>query len=305
MAYIGSNLGGLGILLRADAHGIGLNLSLRANWWNRLVAARRRRRAVVGLPGGPAVPPAATISTQGSALAQLVASTPWYHSIDLGGGVKTPGRFDHGAILERYRLPPTLTGKRILDVATFDGFWAFEFERRGAAEVVAIDLEGPLDIDFPPRIRAAATAADAARRFGRGFEIAREALNSNVRRVNCNVYQLDPDRLGQFDVVHVGDLLLHLNNPVLALQNVAKVCTGYALISDVYFPELDFAGQGAPLIEYRGGASDTVWWKFSLAALQRMIVDAGFERVELLSAFRYGLRGQPETIHHAVIQAWK
>src|SRR5207244_9825176 len=72
--------------------------------------------------------------------AREVADVPyWYHSIELGPGVVTPGVFDLRPIVER--LPwPDLAGKRCLDVGTSDGFFAFELERRGAGEVVAVDI---------------------------------------------------------------------------------------------------------------------------------------------------------------------
>jgi SAM-dependent methyltransferase len=107
-----------------------------------------------------------------------------------------------------------------------------------------------------------------------------------------------------FDVVHAGDFLLHLNNPVRALQNMAKACGGYALISEPYAPELDIPGQGL-LAEYRGGSHDVTWWRFSLPTLERMILDAGFARVERLARFRYGPAGLPDTMHHVVFRAWK
>jgi len=56
-------------------------------------------------------------------------------------------------------LPADLSGRRALDVGTFDGFWAFELERRGA-EVVAADLERFDEVEWPPpnRERLAARA---------------------------------------------------------------------------------------------------------------------------------------------------
>ena len=58
---------------------------------------------------------------------------PWYHTLELGDGVVTDGMFDHRPHMHHYPLPEDLTGKRCLDVATMDGYWAFEMERRGAA----------------------------------------------------------------------------------------------------------------------------------------------------------------------------
>ena len=105
-------------------------------------------------------------------------------------------------------------------------------------------------------------------------------------------------------MVHAGDFLIHLNSPVRALQRIASVCKGYALISDVVFPELDRPGSGA-LMEYMGGSSDVTWWKFSLAALERMVLDAGFARVETLATFKYGPRSMTQALTHVVFKAWK
>ena len=76
-------------------------------------------------------------------LATEVEKYPWYHTLELGNGVVTKGMFDHRPVLSRYPIPADLTGKRCLDVATMDGYWAFEMERRGAASVTALDLEDP------------------------------------------------------------------------------------------------------------------------------------------------------------------
>jgi tRNA (mo5U34)-methyltransferase len=87
-----------------------------------------------------------------------IANNPlWYHCIDLGGEVVTKGWFDLRPIVDR--LPwPDVAGKRCLDVATYDGFLAFELERRGAAEVVATDIPSHEDWDWLPRDRARGTA---------------------------------------------------------------------------------------------------------------------------------------------------
>lgn len=301
MAHWQFRIAGLQLALSAQPAGATLRLGYNGAAWQRLVAwirARRARRAAAaGTPGGPAAP--ARAATE---LLQRVNALGWYHSIDLGGGVRTPGRFDHGPWLPQFRLPQRLDGQRVLDVATFDGYWAFEFERRGAAEVLALDLERPADLDWQPQRRARATPQELELRLGGGFALAHEVLRSRVQRVVCNVYDLGPARFGEFDLVHVGDLLLHLNNPVRALQNVASVCRGAAYISETVFPELDAAGFG-PLMEYQGAADDLTWWRFSERALVQMARDAGFSSVQVLSRFAMGPRGHPPTMHHVVLKA--
>jgi tRNA (mo5U34)-methyltransferase len=303
-------LGGFGISITASEHEAGLHFSVGGSLWERFARGLKNRRN-----GAPAAMPAASLAadsepTEGDsspATAELVRRIKrviWYHTFDFGNGVRTPGAFDHTPILDQYKLPPRFDGKRVLDVATFDGFWAFEFEKRGAREVFALDLEGPRDLDWPPKRLAEATEEEKSVRFGQGFAIAKEQLGSSVTRVVCNVYDLRPELFGLFDVVHSGDLLLHLNSPIKALQNMARVCTEYALISDVYFPDLDHAGS-RPLLEYMGGRDAPTWWKIGFRALQEMILDAGFSRVEVLSRFSYGYRTLPGRMQHAVFKAYK
>lgn len=304
-------IAGFEVAAFANARGAGLSLGFGGAPWRKLVPILTRRGLARPPAGAPAQPTGFAGSTpqseplsEAAAVQAQVDSVGWYHTIDLGHGVRTPGQFDHTGLLPLYRLPDSVAGQRVLDVATFDGFWAFEFERRGAAEVIALDLDKPVDLDFPPKVRAAITEEQRGHRFGRGFEIAKAALKSKVQRVACSVYDLSPPRHGLFDIVHAGDFLLHLNSPVRALQNMAAVCRGYALISEVYSPELDRPGADR-LVEYRGGASDVTWWRFSLSALQQMVLDAGFSRVDVVATFKYGQRGMPRSMHHVVLKAVK
>src|SRR4029079_19449183 len=73
------------------------------------------------------------------ALRAEVATRTWFHTIDLGDGVVTPGHKDTRDEVRHFRIPDDLTGTRVLDVGAFDGFYAFEAERRGASRVVACD----------------------------------------------------------------------------------------------------------------------------------------------------------------------
>lgn len=237
-----------------------------------------------------------------ASLAERVQAVKWYHTIDLGSGVVSSGFFDHRPILSKYPLPENLAGQRVLDVAKFDGFWAFEFERRGASEVVALDIETAAELDLPFRTRRVATPEELGRRFDAGFVLAREALSSKVVGLHANVYDLDPDRHGMFDLVHCGDLLLHLRDPALALSRMRSVTRGTAIISDTIYPDCDRLG-GAPMIEYQGGRGDNVWWRFGATALRRMIEDAEFSKVEEMARFEIAPVGSAKRITHVVFRA--
>ena len=111
-------------------------------------------------------------------LRERVAANPlWYHTIELEPGLVTSGWFDLRPVVDR--LPwPDVRGKRCLDVGTYDGFLAFELERRGAGEVVATDIGGHEGWDWPHELRSRGPAylAALAGPKGNGFEIAHEAL---------------------------------------------------------------------------------------------------------------------------------
>jgi hypothetical protein len=119
--------------------------------------------------------------------------------------VVTPGWFDLRYLPGRVGFPADLHGRRCLDVGKFDGLSAFAMERRGAAEVVALDVPDAAEWDWPVGAPPEAIT---------GFPLAREALGSSVQRVERTIYALDPEVDGTFDFVYVGLLLLHLRDPV-------------------------------------------------------------------------------------------
>jgi tRNA (mo5U34)-methyltransferase len=206
-------------------------------------------------------------------LLEKVASVSWYHSIDLGGGIVTPGNHDHRSFVDRVGIPEDLNGMRVLDVATFDGFWAFEFERRGA-EVVAIDLPTAADLDVPHGVRKIVEAEALDVPLGDAFHIAHAALKSSVRRVACSVYDLNSAELGTFDLVFIGDVLLHLRNPLDALRAVRSVAKDKFIMVDRYDPAI--SGTGQRLLRYEGGWAGLEWWAPSIETLEQWVVDAGF-----------------------------
>jgi tRNA (mo5U34)-methyltransferase len=221
------------------------------------------------------------------ALATQVEAYPWYHTLELGDGVVTAGMFDHRPVLENYPLPPDLTGLRCLDVGTMDGFWAFEMERRGASEVGAVDAPDPLALDWPASLRESAEKTLDETKEER-FALAHEALGSSVRRVARSVYDLDPEQLGSFDLVFCGDLLVHLKDPVSALQGIKRVCRGSAIICNP-IRKFRFA-RGRAIVEF-DGIDEFQWWLMSEAALERMMQAVGFSRVEMGPSFELPAEG--------------
>ena len=205
-----------------------------------------------------------------------VEANEWYHTFELAPGIETPGWFDLRTVVKDVPFPQSLKGKRCLDVGTFDGFWAFEMEGRGG-EVMAIDVLDPLQWDWPAGSeQATVEAINARKRGGRGFELVAQIRGSTVDRRQLSVYDLGPDELGTFDLVYLGSLLLHLRDPVMALERVRSVCSGTLIVCDAISPLYSLIPE--PLATLDGNGRPW-WWRPNVRALERMIEAAGFQLV--------------------------
>jgi tRNA (mo5U34)-methyltransferase len=213
----------------------------------------------------------------------------WYHTIDLAPGLATPGLIDLRSCAAKV-LPDDLTGKRVLDVATFDGFWAFEMERRGG-EVIATDVHSVEEIEFPPprRDHVMAQSIESGLELGAGFRLAAEALGSNVRRVECNVYDLSPAAIdGPVDFVLCGALLTHVRDPVRALERMRDVLVpgGEVRAFEPFSPYLTLLSRRRPTGRFLAHETDYSWWVPNLAGIASWLTAARLESVRRVAIAR-------------------
>jgi tRNA (mo5U34)-methyltransferase len=213
--------------------------------------------------------------------ARVDAHPFWYHTIDVVPGVVTPGWFDLRPVLDV--MPwPDVRGKRCLDIGTYDGFLAFELERRGAAEVVAIDIEDHVLWDWPadnPPVPENLQPGMSGPPKGSGFRLVADIKGSKVDWRPLSIYDLDPDEIGTFDVITLGTLLLHLREPIRALEAVRRVCRGVLLSSE----QIDlwttiFTRQAIAKLD--GSGPYCQWWQANSAGHKRMLYSAGFDIVQ-------------------------
>lgn len=249
----------------------------------------------------PDTPPPAAHGVSDETRERVLAMS-WYHTIDVTEDLTTPGWFDLRPHVDRYGLPDRMDGMRVLDIGTWDGFWAFEMERRGA-EVVALDVDHEKEYDWPPRRRP---AEPKALDRGAGFRLVKEIKGSSVERIACNIYEATPERLGGlFDVVFCGAVLLHLRDQLLALERFAGLCRGQFIFADEY----DRAASLLPFPVSRYYADRdlaVVFWLPALKTWKRMIWTAGFEDVTQRSKFTVeiaGANGKKRRIPHVVYHA--
>ena len=197
----------------------------------------------------------------------------WWHSFELPDGTRVDGVCTLESLkdrIARFPIQADLRGKRVLDIGTWDGWFAFEMERRGA-DVVAIDnWDNPL------------------------FREMHSRLGSRAEYLQFDVYELTPERIGRFDIVLFMGVLYHLKHPLLALEMVCALTTDMAavdsfILRDQYRPGAKVDQR--PIMEFYetsefGGQTDN-WVGPSLPCLMAFCRTAGFARVELQSVIEH------------------
>jgi tRNA (mo5U34)-methyltransferase len=242
----------------------------------------------------------------------------WYHTLDLGNGLVTPGDFDYRQLLHHYQFPADLTGQRVLDVGSATGFFAFEFEKRGA-QVLSVELPALADWDMAARDRDrilqaitaryhAATPEQAYQRVLDGpFQFCHGQLQSNVQRHYSTIYDLSPQSLGTagFDLVYMGDVFSHLLSPLKALDVLATLCRGKLVLAldlmrdDEDRPHMTFVA------DPDGRGENRSWWVPNFTCVEQMLRSVGFRKVEIAGQFSGVLRRCWERYQRFVIHAQK
>jgi len=194
-----------------------------------------------------------------------VGQHQWFHRIDLGHGVVTPGPDPSAEKLVGLAMPDDLSGKTVLDIGTFNGFYAFEAERRGAARVVAADY---FIWEAGPWSRHA-------------FDFARAALDSKVEPLVMPVEDMSPETIGTFDLVLFMGVLYHAPDPLGYLRICRSLCSddGVAIVET--HTALNDHPQPA-LLFYPGTALNndpTNFWGPNRLAVDAMLTEAGFGSV--------------------------
>lgn len=201
-------------------------------------------------------------------LKREVAELKWWHTIDLGNGIVTPGLDPTPRRLPELQIPHDLTGLSVLDIGAWDGFFSFEAERRGARRVLATD-------SFCWGQGGWGTKA--------AFELARQALGSHVEDLDIDPLELSPDRIGTFDLVLFIGVLYHMRHPLLALERVFSVTRDRLILQT----QVDLSALDRPALAFYQGTElnndPTNWCGPNPPAVVAMLRTVGFSDVKIIS----------------------
>jgi tRNA (mo5U34)-methyltransferase len=227
------------------------------------------------------------------ALTDDVARLTFWHSIDLGDGVVTPGRKGTLALMESelagMRLPD-LRGRTVLDIGAWDGWFSFAAERLGARGVTALD-----HYVWEQDIFGDAAPGDPLP-GRRGFDLAHRVLRSSVQPLHLDFAAGDIHGLGVYDVVLFLGVVYHLQNPLEALIRLREHTGELAIIESeaAEWPGHEELGllEFFPADELHGDASN--FYAPSAAALCALCRAAGFAGAEVVRGVPAQARPGPD-----------
>ncbi len=208
----------------------------------------------------------------------------FYYAMDLPnrGTVKAESYWDLRGQFEDYSGGVDLRGKRFLEIRAASGFVSFEAGKRGA-DVVSFDLERADQRQFIPGkgMDLDATGREIDR-LKNAYWLAHGANRSRARAFYGDVYDM-PDELGRFDVVFFGQILVHLRDPLRAIEQGARLCRDTLVITEgmprAWHPTMR-------LIAGPGTGSYDGWWLISPTLYRQWLAVLGF-RVERLTGASY------------------
>ena len=194
-------------------------------------------------------------------------TNPIYHAIKLPDGFVIKGRrFDMSKYLPYYKIPEDLNGKTVLDIGAANGFFSFEFYKRVAKEVIAMDVSDKF-----------------------WNEDLNQLMGTKVKFKLNDITKLD-ESFGKFDVVFCSNVLQHSSDIFGNIERIKSVTKGMAIICTAISKD----GLNHPIAEFAGGKISKsgkkqvfgTFWKPNMICLKEMALAAGFSRVEEISTVR-------------------
>lgn len=141
----------------------------------------------------------------------------WWHSIDFGDNIVSNGgksKLVHERECKSWFSEDFFSDKRVLDIGTWDGYYAFYAEKMGAREVVAVDK-------FAWELNKPHYSQGQERSSKKGFDIAKHILGSGVTEYVLSIEEMNTNILGgKFDSIIYAGIFYHLKDPFTSLEIV-------------------------------------------------------------------------------------
>jgi tRNA (mo5U34)-methyltransferase len=198
-------------------------------------------------------------------LRREVEALRWFHQIDFGDGLLSPGDIRLSKIERTNKIVfgrVDVAGKSLLDIGCWDGAYSIEAVRRGASRVLATDHYVWHHISDR-----------------KAFELARGHLAPSIEARDIDVPDISVESVGTFDIVLFLGVFYHLRHPFEALERVAKIAKECLIVESRLLRTLT----RKPIMRFYPGSEldgdPTNWWAPNRACIEAMLHDLGFRKI--------------------------
>lgn len=145
-----------------------------------------------------------------------ISKIKWTHIMHLPNGEVTAGEWEVDPKKVNFSHV-NFKNKRVLDIGCLDGAYTFMAEDWGAKQVVSIDINDFNELSFDKTL-------NPNKKYNTGYLYAHKVFKSKAKYYfPYSVYNLDPKKLGKFDIVLFLGVFYHLAHPLYALEKINEV----------------------------------------------------------------------------------
>lgn len=193
----------------------------------------------------------------------------WWHPIEIGEHT-TPGMNQETKdTFNNLGLPKDLTGKTVLDIGAWDGYYSFGCEKLNAKRVVASDKF----------VWSNNELSGCWWNNDKGFDFAHKHLNSKVEKLMASVEDLHPAVHGKFDIVLMLGVIYHAKDPIGYLQKAFNMSNDLVVIET----HVDLMDLPYPAARYyvnnELNNDSTNYWGPNALAVKGIMQDIGYKNI--------------------------
>jgi hypothetical protein len=205
----------------------------------------------------------------------------FYHSFDFPDGTSVVGEWDMRGQFADYIGHVPMQGKTVCDVGTASGFLTFEAEKAGA-RVTSFDADSTARYTPLPHLRGMLHTSRTTKQaeqeswltaVKKSYWFSHTKYSSSTRAIYGDVFELA--KIGQFDCVILGQILVHNKSPIDIIAAAAQACKQDLIITEGMWEIQE------PALRFLGGADRPEdyfsWWLASPAWYIEIARMLGFE----------------------------
>ena len=201
---------------------------------------------------------------------EIINKTEFYHSVEIND-YKIKGFYNWEPYIDLITNLIDFNKKKVLDVGPGDGYFSQKFSSLGS-KVEAVDIPSQEERDnykFGKKNKHIHSTGGKKRKHNFNFHIFNKIHKNNIKLHNLNVYELEKLKK-TYDLVFCNDLLLHLTDPIRAINQMTLVSKDYILIGNPILNRT-FFNKNKSQVDYLGHLKNNAYYIFNENAFINLI----------------------------------